>query len=454
MVERLNFTKTSIQGLPKAPAGKRLTYRDTKIPGLELRVTAGGVKTFSVFRRVKSGGPERITVGIFREHGGTTVEQARKRAGQINSAIDGGANPAAAKRAHKSELIFAELFAEYIKRHAKPRKRSWQEDESKYKLYLAKPLGPKKLSAIGRSGIAAVHSAVTAQGKPVTANRVLALVSSVFGWAVSVDLWDANPAKGIRRNPERSRDRFLQANELPRFYAALSAESNETIRDYFLVSLLTGARRANVLAMKWAEIDFERAEWRIPRTKNNDPQTIPLTPEAVAILEQRRPAATSVYVFAGAGRSGHLIEPKSGWRRIFDRDELAQLEALIRGTGRQFVVAERESLGESLARARRDAKRLRLDTTKARIADVRIHDLRRTLGSWQARTGASLSIIGKSLSHKSVQTTAIYSRLDLDPVRASVERATSAMLVAAGVKKEASVNELKNKRRKRPAARG
>ena len=449
MVERLNFTKTAIRGLQRPPAGKRATYRDTKIPGLELRVTPGGVKTFSLFRRVKGGGPERITVGIFREHGGTTVEQARKRAGQINSAIDGGANPAAAKRAHKSEMVFAELFREYLERHAKPRKRTWQEDGGKYKLYLEKSLGPKKLSAIGRNEIATVHSAVTAQSKPVTANRVLALISSVFGWAVSAGLWDANPAKGIRRNPERSRDRFLQAHELPRFYAALAAEPNETIRDYFLLSLLTGARRANVLAMKWAEIDRDRAEWRIPRTKNNDPQTIPLTPEAVAILEQRRPGSTSVYVFPGGGRSGHLIEPKSGWRRIFDRDELTQLTALIHGARRQFEIGDGEGLGESLARARRDAKRLRLDTHRARIADVRIHDLRRTLGSWQARTGASLSIVGKSLGHKSVQTTAIYSRLDIDPVRASVERATSAMLVAAGVKKEAPVKELKSARRKR-----
>jgi integrase len=70
------------------------------------------------------------------------------------------------------------------------------------------------------------------------------------------------------------------------------------------------------------------------------------------------------------------------------------------------------------------------------LSNLRIHDLRRTLGSWQARTGASLAIIGKSLNHKSPTTTAIYARLDLDPVRASVEKATQAMLTAAGLKKE------------------
>jgi integrase len=71
--------------------------------------------------------------------------------------------------------------------------------------------------------------------------------------------------------------------------------------------------------------------------------------------------------------------------------------------------------------------------------DLRIHDLRRTLGSWQAKTGASLAIIGKSLNHKNQNTTAIYARLDLDPVRDSVNAATSAMMAAAGVKTSADV---------------
>jgi integrase len=85
----------------------------------------------------------------------------------------------------------------------------------------------------------------------------------------------------------------------------------------------------------------------------------------------------------------HLVEPKKGWDRIL---------------------------------------------TSAKITALRIHDLRRTLGSWQARTGASLTIIGKSLNHKSPMTTAIYARLDLDPVRASMEKATSAMFTAAKAK--------------------
>jgi integrase len=65
---------------------------------------------------------------------------------------------------------------------------------------------------------------------------------------------------------------------------------------------------------------------------------------------------------------------------------------------------------------------------EAGIADLRIHDLRRTLGSWQAATGANSYIIGKSLGHRSQQSTAVYARLNLDPVRDSVNKATDAML--------------------------
>ena len=92
--------------------------------------------------------------------------------------------------------------------------------------------------------------------------------------------------------------------------------------------------------------------------------------------------------FSGAGISGHLVETKKPWKRILD---------------------------------------------KAGLKNLRIHDLRRSLGSWQAATGANLSIIGKTLAHKNVSTTAIYARLNIDPIRESMNKATDAMLNAAGV---------------------
>lgn len=351
--------------------------------------------------------PERITLGKSTQ---INVDEARRLAKEIHAAIARNENPAQIKRARKAEMIFDDLFYEYLEKHAKVKKRTWKGDEGRYKLHLKTKLGKMRLSEICRSDLIAIHTAITSQVKRInknvdsqiiyksgtTANRILALASSIFSWAINAGYCDANPAAGIKKNPERSRDRFLQADELPRFYNALMAEENTVVRDFILVSLMTGARRQNVASMEWEDISFERKEWRITRTKNNDPQIIPLGKEVIGILKQRLAEQTNsdtsefvdhkVYVFPGSGKKGHLSEPRKGWLRI--------LKA-------------------------------------AQISDLRIHDLRRTFGSWQAKTGASLLVVGKSLGHKSPQATAIYARLDLDPVRKSMQTATSAILKAA-----------------------
>jgi integrase len=448
----INFTKLALERLPIPEPGKRAVYRDTKTAGLQLRVTSSGVKTFSIFRRIKGGPPERITLERFP---GMTVEQARAEAAKANAEIATGGNPADVKRAVKGEPTFADLFDAYLERHSKPHKRTWREDETKYRDYLAKPLGGRKVSHITRQQVAAIHDRITSDGHAIMANRVMALVSSVFGWGLSKSLCEANPAKGIKRNSETSRDRFLQSDELPRFFKALGDEPNESMRDFFLLSLLTGARRSNVLAMRWEDVNFERAEWRIGLTKNGDPQTVTLSAEVMEILRRRQPKDEetalrgqkpkkdrSAFVFSGTGKAGHLKEPRKGWERIFDRDELQQLSARINAAGDAFTVLEGEAPTQALRRARTTAKDMKLDCNGCRIADIRIHDLRRTLGSWQAKQGASLAIIGKSLNHKSQQTTAIYARLDTDPVRASVDAATAAMMEAGGMKKSAKVTRL------------
>jgi integrase len=163
-------------------------------------------------------------------------------------------------------------------------------------------------------------------------------------------------------------------------------------KDFMMMSLLTGARRANVQAMMWLDVNVDRGTWRIPSTKTGEAVTVPLCPEAVEILRRRQKLAGGQWVFPSAkSSSGHYVEPQRAWRGLLKR---------------------------------------------ARITDLRLHDLRRTLGSWQAATGANLPVIGKTLGHKHQSTTAIYARLDLDPVRQAVNRATEAMF-RAGEKKQA-----------------
>jgi integrase len=392
---KLNFTKAGLDSLPNPPAGKRTYYYDTKARGLGISITSSGAKSFIVYRKVK-GRPERVTLGRYPD---LSIEQARGKAAEINAAIAKGENPYDQRRSERAEMTFGELFREFMERHSKLHKISWGEDERQFRCYLSH-WNLRKLSSITKLDIQKLHQDVGRNNGHYAANRLFALLSSVFNKANAFGLWDKpNPCYGIKKFAERSRDRFLQSSELPQFFAALAEEPNETIRDYLLISLLTGARRANGLAMRWVEIDFENREWHIPRTKNHEPQTITLTDEAIMLLKKRRQAAVSEFVFPGTGRTGHLAEPKKGWARVLER---------------------------------------------AGLSNLHIHDLRRTLGSWQARTGASLVIIGKSLNHKSTQATAIYARLDLDPVRASVEKATSAMFVAAGLKQVETLQTEKN----------
>jgi integrase len=395
---KINFTKAALDALPLPASGQRLNYRDAKTNGLQIRVTSTGVKTFCVFRRLKAGNPERVTLGRYPN---MSIEQARKEAARINSLIADGINPNTDVRALKTETTLQELFDEFLK-HRRNRRGAYLSEKTKrsyrydFDLYLSK-WGKRQLSIFKDTDFGKLHTEI-GKDHPTTANRVIAMASSLFGYAAERKLFKGvNPAHGIKKFPETKRDRFLQSDELPAFFKSLAEEPNETLRDYFLVSLLTGARRSNVQEMQWKQIHFDRAEWRIPTTKNGEPQTVTLTPEVVEILNARQ-SCDSVWVFPGTGATGHLVEPKKAWKRVLER---------------------------------------------AGIADLRIHDLRRTLGSWQAKTGASLVIVGKSLNHKSPSTTAIYARLDLDPIRASVERATGAMLTAAGLKPVAEVVPVK-----------
>ena len=384
MRKKLNFTKANISALPLPPAGKRETFHDLKTNGLQIRTTSGGVKTFSVFRWVKgSRRPERVTLGRFPD---ISVEKARTMAAEINATIAKGDTPADAMRKFRGEPTLGDLFSDYLERHAKVHKKSWIEDQRQFDRYMKKFSG-RKLSSFQPSDFQRLHHKIGEENGNYAANRLLSLLRAMFNRAKEWGEWNKdNPTQGIKKFKEKSRDRFLQTDELPKFFQALQEEENEAMRDYFFISLLTGARRANVLSMRWADINFERKEWRIEETKTGDSQTIPLTKEVADILKERKKQTDSIFVFPGSGKSGHMVEPKSGWRRILNR---------------------------------------------AGLKDLRIHDLRRTLGSWQAASGSSLSIIGKSLNHKNASTTAIYARLDIDPVRKSVETANKAILKAA-----------------------
>ena len=401
MKNRINFTKDNIDALPLPETGKRDVYHDTKKSGLQIRVTSKGVKTFCFYGRIKGGKPERVTLGKYPV---MSIGNAREKAASIGGLAAQGISTSEAVRSLRSDTTLQELFDDFLE-NRRNRSGAYLSDKTKrsyrydFGLYLAK-WGKRKLSQFNDTDFDKLHTDV---GKihPTTANRIIALASSLFSFAGERKFFTGeNPARGIKKFKETKRDRFIYPDELPRFFEALASEPSDTMRDYFLLSLLTGARRSNVLAMAWKDIHLGRGEWRIAKTKNGEPQTVTLTAEAVEILQSRKDGQTEWVFPSQTSQSGHIEEPKKAWKALLGR---------------------------------------------AGLENLRIHDLRRTLGSWQARTGASLVTIGKSLNHKSPSTTAIYAHLDLDPVRESVDRATSAMLVAGGIKPGGQIISLKKK---------
>jgi integrase len=445
--EKLSFTVKALGVLRSPPAGKIAYYYDANRSaprGFGLWVTAAGAKTFMLYRKVR-GRPERIKLGPFPD---MTIEQARKQADQLNGDIAHGLNPNDARRKARGELTLKALFQEYLDRYAKVQTKTWQDIEASFNRNLSE-WANRKLSTIRREDVQRWHATLGKKRGQYVANRALQLLRAVINWGIKksklVDkrlLEDGeNPAQEIGLFKERQRERFIEAKELPWFFAALADDTNHAIRDYILISLLTGARKTNVLEMRWNEVNLDQAIWQIPETKNGEPLTIPLTPEAIEILTARKERKVNDFVFPGNGASEHLVSPKKGWRRILDRAELYHLVALVgttKGWNTQRIKKETTKAGqrngEALVEYRAAAKQSGIETKDAALHGLRIHDLRRSLGSWQLATGASLSVIGKTLGHKDISSTTIYARMNLDPVREAMQKATSAMLSAGGYK--------------------
>ncbi len=387
--KRFPFTISRIEQIPLPQPGKRSVYYDTRVSHLALRVTDTGTKTFLVYRWVDGKSLKR-TIGQFPD---LSIEQARTAAQKMNSSLAQGIDPLELKRVARKELTLGELFDQYIEDYAKGRCQTWEEMVRNFDRNFH-DWKETKISKIKKIDVQTRINKLGAGGEHAhKANRAHDDLRALFEWGNKQGLCAIdNPCKGVDRFKTQSRERFLTRDELVKFFDALQKEcktaTQESIRDYILISLLTGARQNNVLCMRWEEIDFDLGFWRIPKTKHGDSHTVPLTRFALQVLEARQQTKSTEWVFPGKKPGTHLAEPKSTWQKVLKT---------------------------------------------AKLKDLRIHDLRRTLGSYMAIGNQSLQIIGKALGHKSATSTQIYARLAQDPVRLGMEKAQIEMLSAGGL---------------------
>jgi integrase len=411
----VKLTKRAVEALRYQGTSNGARYVwDSQLKGFGVRVFPSGRKAFLVSYR--AGNRKRfLTLGTFGKD--MTAEEARKEAKAVLGAAVRGEDPAAAREAERRGETVAALCSAYLERYAKPRKRSWTEDERRINSRILPAWGNLKARAIRRADVAALHSRIgTKEGKPYEANRVRELVARMFElgrqWGF-VDEDMRNPAQGIDDCAEAKRDRWVTPEELPRLAQAINEEPNETARHALWLYLLTGARKSELLTARWEDVSFERAELRLPETKAGRVHYIPLSGPALALLRQMPRAAGNPYILPGRGPRG-------------------------------ATPAEKASTPTHLVNIDKPWRRVR---SAAGVEDVRLHDLRRTVGSWLAQAGNSLHLIGRVLNHSNASTTQVYARFGEDTVRAALEQHGARIMGAAGLTPSAAVTPLQTAER-------
>jgi integrase len=378
-----HLTDAAIRRLPIPAKGNRVYFdRDTK--GFGCRVTAAGNRSFILNYITRGGRERRFTIG---DCGDWTTTEARAEAKRLRHLVDEGGDPLADVQAEREAPTVAELATRFEAEHL-PRKRASTAADYRRMLtnHIRPALGSMKVAEVTFADIDRLHRKITKTGSPYAANRCVAMLSKMFSLAVRWGMREKNPCKGIERNTEFRRRRYLAPAELAALTKALAEYPDKRSADAFRFMLLTGARRGEVLAARWADIDLTEGVWSKPAssTKQKEHHEAPLSAPARQLLseiraEQGKPLGE--FVFPGNGTTGHIVEIKKAWRRI---------------------------------------------CKDAGIANLRIHDLRHSFASQLASGGASLPLIGALLGHSSPSTTHRYAHLFDDPQRAAVEKIAAA----------------------------
>lgn len=349
--ERLTLSDKNI---PKALPGDELW--DPNVRGLHLRCGATK-KTFYLYYRTKAGVQRKPKLG---EYGSITLSQVRKLAGEMWLEIGAGKDPSQANTDARNEKTLTDLWDEFRKRRGL-KKKTAGEDERVWKKFLIPWAGSKKLSLVDYNKVADLHEEITENSGPVQANRILALLSVMFSFGVAPLRWVAdNPTKGVEKNPEKPRRRYMSGAEA----ASIAGKLREKSVDYpegvaFLYLLiLTGARLGEISNARWDQIHGNKLVLGEHKTDQDGHDRVIQLPPVVMALLGRLPRTT--------GTITGIVSPRKMWRTI------------------------REDVG---------------------CPDLRIHDLRHSFAAAAISDGKTLAQVGELLGHGSAQTTKRYVHL-------------------------------------------
>lgn len=326
-----------IVGSAKPPQNGQRFIRDTHVPGLALRINAGGKKCF-VFEKRIDGKNRRITLGATP---GKTLADARQDALTMLSQIANHQNPLQVREREASAAVsLADAFDAYKLARKKLRANTIRD----YQQFVEKAFArwaDKPLADITRSMVTKRHRYLGDHHGPYYANHALRFLRALYNFALA-QYTDAdgnpilpnNPVLVLTQTkawyPETRRRSFIKSHQLGGWHRAVESlrhddrfPSGAVIADYLLFLLFTGLRCSEAAKLRWDRVDLVDQTIWIAETKNGDPLHLPLSGFLVELLERRLDGLQSAYVFPGSGKAGHLIEPRPAMRHVTTLSEVS-----------------------------------------------------------------------------------------------------------------------------------
>ena len=322
----INFTKTVLDNLPIPEGKSRPYYHDSETPGLGLRVTSNGVKSFMVQRRINKK-PQIVTLGRYPE---MTIQISRRMAIKALSSISEGVNPTKQKEEKTlKDITLGQVFSDYIENRRTSLKANTQKNYvGTFNSYLIE-WEDKPIDDITGKMVLQKHREIT-KSSPSRANTVMRHLRAYYRFAINEyedsnnkPIFTYNPVDKLSHhkvwNREKRKQTVIKTYDLKKWYEAVMAlpqhqykdiyiESAETCRDLFLFILFTGLRRREASTLMWSNIDFKDHSLTIEDTKNHETHSLPLTPFLLEILERRK--SESPYIFQGTTPDKPLNDPK------------------------------------------------------------------------------------------------------------------------------------------------
>ena len=374
----MNLTKSFVDKLE--PFSKVRCYWDNQIKGFGIKVTEKGRKIYIFKYRNKTRIQRKYLIGI---HGNITCEQARKIAQDLAYQVSAGKDPANEKTLLRDAPNVSELADKFMAEHSyKKKKPSGAALDAHYvKNYIKPKLGQLKVIEVTNNDIISFHTKLSKH--PAQANRMLATLSKMFNLA---EKWgfrplNSNPVKNVDKYPEKPRDRYLSEKEIKELLQTLRNMEDKKEESPFVIALIrlllfSGARLREIMLAKWEWVDFERSVIKLPDSKTGKKNII-LSPFALEILDRIPKIKGNPYIICGKKDNKPLNNARKPWLRIRKR---------------------------------------------AKIEDVRIHDLRHSFASICIGQGMDLYTIGKLLGHAKQSTTQRYSHLSTEFISKAAEK--------------------------------